>query len=229
MSRIPGNRRFHDELDLLQARLMEMAGLAEELVGRAIQAFLDRDVEAVHGIAQDDRSIDALEVEIDERAVALIALHQPVASDLRRVLTTLKVCNDIERVGDHAHNIARAAERLRGEMPLEEIPELAELAVHAERMFRDSLAAFSSRDPALAREVCQRDDRVDELKRTVQALLTSLMGENPSSVASGLEFIRVAQQLERVGDLSTNISEEVVFLVEGRSIKHHLNGTRLEP
>lgn len=216
-------RHFHEELDSLQSRLMEMAGLVEDLVNRAVDAFLQRDEGAVKQIKADDRRVDRIEVELDERAVALIALHQPVASDLRRILTTLKISNEIERIGDHAHNIAKAARRLGGNRPLREIPELAELAVLSGRMLRDALAAFASRDAALAREVCARDDRVDELKRSVQKLLTALMAEEPHSIRSAMEYVRVAQQLERIGDLSTNISEEVVFLVEGISIKHQAN------
>lgn len=215
-------RRFHEELDHLQDRLMEMAGLSEDLVRRAVDAFLERDGGALGAIKEDDRRIDALEVELDERVVALIALHQPVASDLRQVLTTLKIANDIERVGDHGHNIAKAARRSANARPLREIPELAELADLAQRMLGDALASLGARDSARAREVCARDDRVDDMKAAVQKILVRVMSEEPESIRPGLEYIRVAQQLERIGDLSTNISEEVVFLVEGRSIKHHL-------
>ncbi len=213
-------RHFHQELDELQARLMEMAGLAEELVARAMKAFLDRSGAALAEIKAGDRRIDALEVELDERVVALVALHQPLASDLRQVLTTLKIANDIERVGDHASNIAKAARRLEKTRPLREIPELAELGVLSRRMLRDALAALGSRDSKRAREVCARDDRVDDMKAAVQKIVSRVMMEEPHSIGAALEYIRVAQQLERIGDLSTNISEEVVFLVEGRSIKH---------
>lgn len=214
-------RHFHEQLDHLQARLMKMAGLSEELVHKAVAAFLERDGGALKAIKADDRRIDSLEVELDERAVALIALHQPVASDLRQVLTTLKIANDIERIGDHAHNIAKAARRLSRTRPLREIPELAELAVLSQRMLRDALAALASRDSARAREVCARDDRVDDMKATVQKILVSVMAEEPQTIRAAMEYIRAAQQMERIGDLSTNISEEVVFLVEGRSIKHN--------
>jgi phosphate transport system protein len=222
-------RRFHEELDLLQARLMEMAGLAEDLVGRAVDAFLNRKGEAVQAIKADDRRIDKLELELDERVVELIALHQPVAADLRHILTMLKICNDIERVGDHALNIAKAARRLAGLPHLPDTPELAELAVLAQLMLRDALAAFSSRNPTLAREVCARDDRVDDMKKAVQSVLLTLMDDDPRQVGPALEYLRVAQQLERIGDLSTNISEDVVFLVEGHSIKHHAERRDTQP
>ncbi len=221
MSLGPGKRHFHEELDLLQDRVMEMAGLAEDLVHRAVEAFLQRDAGAVQGIREDDTRIDTLEVELDERVVELIALHQPMATDLRQIFTTLKISNDLERVGDHAHNIAKAARRLSGFRPLPEIPEMAELAILARRMLQDALAAFGTRNSALAREVCARDDRVDGMKKTVHKILVALMVEEPRRINPALEYIRVAQQLERIGDLSTNISEDVVFLVEGRTIKHH--------
>lgn len=213
-------RRLHEELDRLQGRLMSMAGLAEALVGRAVEAFLDRDGEVLASIKADDRRIDALEVEVDEGVMALLALFQPVASDLRLVLATQKIANDIERIGDHGHNIAKAARRLSRNRPLREIPELAELAVLSRRMLRDALSALGSRDANRARRVCARDDRVDDMKAAVQKILERVMTEEPGTVGAALEYVRVAQQLERIGDLSTNISEEVVFLVEGRTIKH---------
>ena len=217
-----GSRRtLQGSLDYLQARIMEMAGLSEDLVHRAVEAFLHRNAAVVPEIKAADKRIDALEVEVDARAVELIALHQPVASDLRQVLTNLKVANDLERVGDHAHNIAKAARRLAGTVPLPEIPELAELAVLAQQMLQDALAAYSTRDSGRAREVCARDDRVDDQRRAVQKIIVDFMMESPSRVPAAQEYIRVAQQLERIGDLSTNISEDVVFLVEGLSIKHH--------
>lgn len=213
-----------DELDQLQARLVEMMGLVEDLVGRAMDAFLHRIPDAIDAIQQDDHLVDAIEVELDERVVALIALYQPVASDLRHLLASMRISNDVERIGDHACNIAKAARRLGRNRPLREIPELSELGILSGRMLRDALAAFVSRDVDLALEVCARDDSVDELRRSVQKLLVDLMKRDPETIGSAMEYVRVAQQLERIGDLSTNISEEVVFLVEGRSIKHHSGG-----
>ena len=207
-----GRRRFHGELDLLQSHLLKMAGLAEDLVHRAVEAFLARKAVDLRAFRAEDRLIDSLEVEVDERVVELIALHQPVASDLRQTLTSLKIANDIERVGDHALNIAKAARRLIDLPPLPEIPELMELALLSRRMLRDALASFGSRDSALARDVCSRDDRVDDMRRSVRAILVALMFENSFWIGPALEYVRVAQQLERIGDLSTNISEEVVFL-----------------
>jgi phosphate transport system protein len=213
---------LHDELDLLQAKLMEMAGLAENQVSRAVEAFLTRDAQAVRAIREGDKRIDTLEMEVDEAVVELIALHQPMASDLRQILTTLKLSNDIERVGDHALNIAKAARRLADLPPLPDLPEIMEQALLSQNMLRDALAAFGSRNVGLAREVCARDDRVDDMRRSLKGILLQLMSETPERIPPALEYLRVSQQLERIGDLSTNISEDVVFLVEGRSIKHGL-------
>lgn len=222
MSSSREKRRLHEELDLLQVKLMEMAGLAEKQVTMAVEAFLTRDDQAVKVIREEDKRVDALEVEVDEAVVGLLALHQPMASDLRQILTTLKLSNDIERVGDHALNIAKAARRLADLPPLPDLPELMEQALLSRTMLRDALAAFGSRNTELARGVCIRDDRVDDMRKSVKEILLRLMSETPERIPPALEYLRVSQQLERIGDLSTNISEEVVFLVEGRSIKHGL-------
>jgi phosphate transport system protein len=222
MSHPRERRRLHDELDRLQAKVMEMAGLAENQVKGSVEAFLTRNAKAVRAIRADDRRIDALEVEVDESVVELIALHQPMASDLRQILTILKLSNDIERVGDHALNIAKAARRVADLPPLPDLPELVEQAVLSQKMLRDALASFGSRNPELAREVCVRDDRVDDMRKSVKSILLDLMSQTPDRIRPALEYLRVSQQLERIGDLSTNISEDVVFLVEGRSIKHNL-------
>jgi phosphate transport system protein len=219
---VSGRRRFHQELDLLQARVMSMAGLAEDLVSRGVRAFLARDPGARDTIGADDGEIDRLEIEVDDEVMRLVARYQPVAGDLRQILTSLKISNDIERVGDHAVNLAKAARRVSRVSPLPEIPEFEELALLAQRMLRDSLAAFSSRNSSLARQVCTRDDRVDDMHGGVREILVGWMEKDPSRLRGALEFLRASQQLERIGDLSTNISEEVVFLVEGCSIKHNL-------
>lgn len=221
MKRASTKRGLHEELDFLQAQLMEMAGLAEQQVGQAIGAFLARDPRALEGMREADRTIDAMEIRLDDRVLELIALHQPVASDLRRIITAQKICNEIERIGDHAVNIAKATRRLSTQPPLPDSPEFAELAILAQRMLRDALGALASRDAGLARNVCTQDDRVDEMLKTVDGLLKEIMASDPNRIPSALNYLRVSQQLERIGDLSTNIAEEVVFQVEGRTIKHN--------
>jgi len=220
---------FHEELDSLQNRLLEMAGLVEEIVKVGVEAFLSRDADAVDWAKREDDRIDELEIEIDERGFELLALHQPMAKDLRLVMSALKVSNDLERVGDHGVNIAKAAKRL-AEMPgMPAIPELSEMAEIARGMLGDALAAYVSRNPGTARMVCLRDDKVDNLRRSLYRILVTHMLEEPKRISPSLEVLLVAQNLERVADLSTNIAEDVVFLVEGQTIKHHAEAKPMHP
>ena len=214
-------RHFHEQLDTLQDRLLEMAGLAEELVHRSVGAALQRDAGPAEGVAGKDREIDALEMEIDERVMELLALQQPMARDLRQIFATLKVANDLERVGDHAVNISEAARKLVELPAVPEVREQEEMASITLGMLSDALAAYVSRNSGTARMVCETDDQVDELRNSLHRILVSHMLEEPRRITPALEILRVGQNLERIADLSTNISEDVVFLVEGKSIKHH--------
>jgi phosphate transport system protein len=214
-------RHFHEELDKLQTCLLEMAGLVEELVADAIEAILARDAAPASAIVDRDDRVDELEIEIDERVLELLALHQPMAGDLRQVMSALKASNDLERVGDHAVNIAKAARRLSKLPPMPEVPEVAEMADITRGMLGDALAAYVSRNTGTARMVCLRDDKVDNLRRSLYRILVTHMMEEPRRIGAALELLLVAQNIERMADLSTNIAEDVVFLVEGRTIKHH--------
>lgn len=213
-------RRLHDELDVLQERLLEMAGFVERLIREASDAVLERDASAAAEIRAADDRIDELELEIDERVVELLALQQPMASDLRRIVITSKIANDLERMGDHAVNIANAAQRLAAAPPLPEIRELAEMAEVTRGMVSDALSAYMSRNAAKARMVCITDDRVDDLRRSMYRILLTHMLEEPRRISGALELLLISQNLERIADLTTNISEDVVYLVEGRTIKH---------
>ena len=215
-----GRRRFHDELDTLQDRLMQMAGLVEDLIDEATKAVSDRDPSAAELVKTKDDRIDELEVEIDERAVELLALQQPMATDLRLIIAANKVANDLERIGDHAVNIAKAARRLSEAPPLPKIRELDEMIEISRQMVSDSLESYVARDPAAARLVCITDDKVDDLRRSMYRILVTHMLEDPKRLGGALELLLVSQNLERVADLATNIAEDVVFLVEGRTIKH---------
>jgi phosphate transport system protein len=217
----PTRRHFHDELDALQGRLLEMAGLVEEIVGVATEAVLRRDAEVADRVIEADDRVDEIEIEIDERALELLALQQPMAKDLRQIMSTLKVSNDLERVGDHGVNIAKASKRLSAMSALPEIPEVEEMVQIARGMLSDALAAFVSRNSGTARMVCQRDDKVDNLRRSLFRILVTHMLEDPRRISPALELLLVSQNVERIADLSTNISEDVVFLVEGRTIKHN--------
>lgn len=219
---VPRIRRQLDaELDALQERILEMAGLVEESVHLATRSVLRRDDAAAEVVRARDDRVDELEVEIDEHALELLALQQPLAKDLRQIMSTLKVSNDLERVGDHALNIARAARRLSGMPSPPEMPEIEEMVEIVQGMLSDALAAFISRNSGTARMVCIRDDRVDDLRRSLFRILVTHMLENPRMISPALELLLVSQNLERIADLCTNVAEDTVFLVEGRTIKHN--------
>ncbi len=215
------HRHFHDELSQVKVRLLTMSGEAEAALGSAVQALLERDTELARHVIRNDRTIDALEVEIEEQCIQLLALQQPMARDLRMLTSALKIANDLERVGDHAVNIAQSAERLSQSRPIVPEPEIVEMASLAREMLSDALEAFVRGDAAAGREVCLRDDKVDNLHRSVFRILLTHMMENPQNISAAMELFLVSRNLERVADLATNVGEDVVFLVEGKSIKHH--------
>ena len=208
------------ELDRLQQMLLEMAGRAEELVRMAMQGLGDRDRRMTRRVRKADDRIDELEVEMDERVLELLALQHPMAGDLRLAFMSLKASNDIERIGDHAVNIAKASRRITKHPPLPDIMEVWEMGGQVRKMLATALDAMVNRDVDKARGVIAEDQRVDDLRRSSIRIVVSYMLEQPRYISPGLEMILVVQNLERIGDLTTNIAEDVVFLVEGRSIKH---------
>ncbi len=215
------HRHFHEDLSQVKVRLLTMSGEAEAALELAVEALLERDLEKAHAVISGDRSIDALEVEIERQCVDLLALQQPMAKDLRMLTSALKIANDLERVGDHAVNIAQSAERLSHTRPIIPEPEIIQMARLARGMLSDALEAFIRGDANAGREVCRRDDKVDALHRSVFRILLTHMMEDPHVISAGMELFLVSRNLERVADLATNIGEDVVFLVEGKSIKHH--------
>ena len=215
------HRHFHDELNQVKVRLLTMSSEAEAALRLAVEALLERDAEKAHRVIAGDRVIDTMEVEIEEQCVSLLALQQPMARDLRMLMAAGKIANDLERVGDHAVNIAQCVERLAESRPIAPEPEIVEMARLAREMLSDALEAFVRGDAASARAVCMRDDKVDALNRSVFRILLTHMMEDPHSIGAGLELLLVSRNLERVADLATNVGEDVVFLVEGKSIKHH--------
>ena len=214
-------RHFHDDLSHVKVRLLTMSGEAEAALGLAVEALLGRDKAKAQQVITGDHRIDTMEMEIEEQCINLLALHQPMARDLRMLTSALKIANDLERVGDHAVNIAQSAERLAQSRPITPEPEIIEMARLAREMLSDALEAFIRGDAAAGREVCLRDDRVDALHRSVFRILLTHMMEDAHSISAGMELFLVSRNLERVADLATNIGEDVVFLVEGKSIKHH--------
>lgn len=214
-------RHFHEELELLKSRLVAMSGIAEESVRLAVEAMLERDPAKARDVINKDEMIDELELAIDDLAINLLALQQPLARDLRFITAAMKIGNDLERVGDHAVNIAEELEYLLETVPFPMLPELEEMARIANEMLSDALNAFVLQNSALAREVVQRDDRVDDLHENNFRILLTHMMEDPRKITAGMDLFLVSGNIERIADLATNIAEEVVFVVEGRTIKHH--------
>lgn len=216
-----GYRHFHEELSHVKVRLLTMSGEAEASLSLAVEALLGRDTEKAQQVIRNDRTIDRMEVEIEDLCVRLLALQQPMARDLRMLTSALKIANDLERVGDHAVNIAQSATRLAQARAIAPEPEIVEMARLAKGMLSDALEAFIRGDAAAGREVCLRDEKVDVLNRSVFRILLTHMMEDPHNIGAGMELLLVSRNLERVADHATNIGEDVVFLVEGKSIKHH--------
>jgi phosphate transport system protein len=222
MTATAAHRHFHDDLSELKVKLLTMSGEAQEALAAAVNALLGRDVAGARRVIQGDLRIDALEIEIEEMVLRLLATQQPMARDLRLLMATMKIANDLERVGDHAVNIAQSAERLVAHRPITPEPEIVEMARQARQMLSDALEAFIHGDSQSARAVCGRDDQVDDLHRSVFRILLTHMLEDPHMIGAGMELSLVSRNLERVADLATNVAEDVVFLVEGKSIKHRV-------
>ena len=214
-------RHFHEELETLKSHLVSMSGIAEESVRMAVEALLDRDLAKAQEVLRRDDKLDELELMIDDLAINLLALQQPMAKDLRFITAAMKIGNDLERVGDHAVNIAEELEFLMKTAPVPMLPELEEMARIATDMLSDALNAFISSDSRLAREVVERDDRVDDLHENNFRILLTHMMEDPRKITAGMDLFLVSGNIERIADLATNVAEEVVFFVEGRTIKHH--------
>ncbi len=214
-------RHFHEELGQLKQRLTALSAEAEEAIGNAVEALLRRDRALADAVIHGDRTINAMESSIEEQGFQLIALHQPMAKDLRLIFSAIRIVNDLERVGDHAVNVAQSAKMLVDLPHVVPEPELVEMARLARQMLSDSLSAFVRGDAELARQICRRDDQVDQLNDSVFRILLTHMMEDARSIGACMQLFLVSRNLERVADLATNIAEGVVFVAEGRTIKHH--------
>jgi phosphate transport system protein len=216
-----GFRHFHDQLATLKQRLLDMSARSEELVDISVDALLSRDKEKADAVLRGDRDVDQLEVEVEQLALELLALQQPMARDLRFLISAIKISSDLERVGDHAVNIAQSALRLialRTSVMID--PAIEDMARRARRMLSDALDAFVRADGVMGREVCKADDAVDALHDSMFRVLLTHMMADPRTINPSLELLLVSRNLERVADLATNIAEDAVFLAEGKSIKH---------
>jgi phosphate transport system protein len=212
---------FQEELEALKARLLEMGGLAEERVRMAVRSLVDRDLGLVERVLVGDDTINRLHIEIDDRCFKLLALHQPMAVDLRAIVSTVKINTDLERVGDLAINIAEAAERYLQHPPVKELIDIPRMATVAQGMLRDALDAFVRRDLDLAEDVLDRDDELDALKTHVFRELIGHMTQDPDTIEPALDLVLISRHLERIGDHATNVAEDVIFMVSAKDVRHH--------
>lgn len=225
-----GFRHFHDQLALLKQRLLAMSERAEELVELSVDSLLTRDKEKADLVIAADHEVDSMELAIEGLAIELLALQQPMARDLRFIVSTIKIASDLERVGDHAVNIAQCTLRLISQhAAISPDPELEDMARRARLMLSDALDAFIRADGVLGREVCRRDDQVDALHNSVFRILLTHMMADARTITPALELLLVSRNLERVADLATNIGEDAVYLAEGKQIKHNVEAGAQEP
>ena len=214
-------RHLDKELRELKERLLQMASLAEESISKAVKALVTRDKKLSQKVIQSDEAIDLLDIEIDERCLRLLAIRQPLATDLRFIASAMKINSDLERIGDLSVNIAQSTLELLKEpllKPLIDIPRMAELA---QRMVKDSLDAFVNKNDKLARNVCVRDDEVDQLNYQIFRELLTYMLQDSKTINRALTLILIGRNLERIADHATNIAEDVIYIVKGKTIKHH--------
>jgi phosphate transport system protein len=215
-------RHFAEELDELRRRLLVMGGIAEDRVRLAVRGLVNRDPARLEEVIVGDADLNRFHVEIDDRCFKLLALHQPMAGDLRTIVAAVKINGDLERVGDLAVNIAEAAQRYITHPPVKPLVDIPRMAEFAQTMLHDALDAFVTRDVAAAQRVLDSDDLLDELKNQVfRELLTYMLGDQ-RTVEPGLDLILVSRHLERVGDHATNIAEDVIFIVAARDVRHHI-------
>jgi len=213
-------RHFQEELETLQARLLEMGGLAEERVRAALQGLVTRDTATIERVMRGDEPINELHIEVDNRCFTLLALYQPMATDLRSIVAAVKINTDLERVGDLAVNIAEAAQRYTNHAPVKKLIDIPQMGEIAQVMLRDSLDAFVQRDTTLAKRVLSEDDRLDALKTLVFRELLACMLEDGTTVEPALDLILISRHLERIGDHATNIAEDVIFMVSALDVRH---------
>jgi phosphate transport system protein len=212
---------FREELEALQGRLLEMGGLAEERVRAAIQGLVIRDPSLFEKVLLGDEPINQLHIEIDNRCFRLLALHQPMATDLRAIVAAVKINTDLERVGDLAVNIAEAGTRYITHPPVKKLIDIPTMGDIAQSMLRDALDAYVRRDTRLAQQVLNEDDRLDGLKTLVFRDLLTHMLKDQGTVEPSLDLILVSRHLERIGDHATNIAEDVIFMVTSLDVRHH--------
>lgn len=214
-------RHFEKELELLTARLVDMGRHVREALKNALDAVEKDDAALARTVFETEQRVNRFELEIDNGVVDILALQQPVARDLRLILSILKINNDLERIGDHAVNIAESASGLAATPGREALIHIPEMSRQALAMFDDAMTSFTTLDAKLAQQVLQRDDEVDALNREMITSIVRLIKADQAAIEGNLELARISRNLERVADLATNIAEEVIFYTQAKFVKHH--------
>jgi len=214
------NRQYEEELRKLRNSLLKMGGMVERQIAEAVQATVNRDSELAQRVIAADADINRMDIEVEELCISLLALRQPAARDLRFITTGLKINVDLERIGDLAVNIAERALELNQEPMVKPFLDIPRMAALAQSMVKDSLDAFMREDCALAEQVIQRDDQVDQLNYQVFRELLSYMAEDARTIGRGTRILLISRYLERIADHATAIAEMVVFMVKGKTIRH---------
>ncbi|HTS76653.1 MAG TPA: phosphate signaling complex protein PhoU [Bryobacteraceae bacterium] len=214
-------RHFVEELEQLKTKLLEMSSLVEAAIQRSVSAVIHKDRSAADEVFRNEARINDIEIEIDEFAVNLLALQQPMAADLRLIIAALKINTDLERMGDLAVNIAQRARSLIEEPVIKPMIDIPHIAGLVQSMVRKALDAFVTRDAELARSVLASDDAVDNMRTACYHELVSFMERDPQNIKAALDLLAVTRNLERIADHSTNIAEDVLFLVKGVDVRHH--------
>lgn len=214
-------RHLDLEIGSLRKNLLQMSGMVEYDIDKTIRALKERNADLAREVIEDDKTIDRLEIEIENQCFNILARHQPVAVDLRFIMASVKINNDLERMGDLAVNIAQKTLSLIKLKPLKPLIDIPYMAQIVQGMVKDSLDSFLENDIVKAKAVCENDDVVDALEEQIVRELTTYMIENPKNISQALDLTLVARHLERLADLTTNIGEEVIFIVQAKNIKHH--------
>ena len=213
-------RHIDRQIGNLKEKIRRVGTVVEEAISKSISAVINRDVQLAQRVLASDEAIDRMEVEVEEECLKILALYQPVAADLRFVVAVLKINNDLERMGDLAKNIAKRVAQLEGAGPVDLPPEIRTMAMQAEEMVRECLAAVIDADPVWARRIREQDDVVDQARQKVRKRILAGIKEHPENVEVLLRINSITKHIERIADMATNVAEDVIYMVEGDIVRH---------
>jgi len=216
------DRYFDEELNNLKQKLLNMCSFVEKMIEEAIEALKKRETSFIDKVFEKEEKVNLSQIEIDSKALELIALRQPAASDLRFIISVIKMNSDLERMADLAVNIAERAKELLKEPPLKPLIDLPRMATLTQNMLKNAIQSLLEKNSNLARKVCESDDEVDNLNEQIFRELITYMLSDPKNINRAIKLILIGRYLERIADLATNIAEDVYYILEGKDIRHHI-------